>query len=453
MTTLGKQNEKRPVLLVASGVILLAALRIYVHCLAGNTPAAGRLVYALSDFRVLDVLILMLVMVLWMIYRRWLAAATRERELRRILSSMGPDVILVISPSRTILSCNGAIAAMFGYEPGEIVGQTTDFLYSDRRVVKDKNDVREALESVGFHVGYAEARRKSGATFSAELVTGRIVGQPGAVIVVRDLTERERAQAELVRTQEQLKGAVREKTETLELLEANYAKLKAVEDMKDRLTHMIVHDLKAPVSTIGGYLDMLRNLAGDSLSEDHRKFVDEAWRVSGHVKHMIMTLLDISRLEKEELPLNLRPTDVVQVVHHARELVGSDATHQAVRIESSHQTITAVCDADIVCRVIVNLIDNAARFSPPGAPVVVRVGTCDHTVSIDVIDRGPGIPPEHISSIFEPFAQVHRHGFCVGLGLTFSKLAVEAHGGRLNVASEPGKGSTFEIQLPVKAAA
>ena len=114
------------------------------------------------------------------------------------------------------------------------------------------------------------------------------------------------------------------------------------------------------------------------------------------------------------------------------------------------EPIPVVCDANIVSRVIGNLLSNAFKFTPEGGEVRVRIARTGDAVRFSVSDTGPGIPVEFHRKIFDKFGQVtggkERNG--VGLGLTFCKLAVEAHGGCIGLESEPGKGSTFWFILP-----
>lgn len=137
---------------------------------------------------------------LWIAYRRWCQAISRHRELQTIISSVGPDVFIVIKPDRTITLCNNATKRMFGYESSEIVGQKTGLLYFDRQAKDKKNKIYDHLERKGFHVGDATGKKRDGETFPLEIITGKLLEGPGAVILLRDITER-RALEEQLRTQ------------------------------------------------------------------------------------------------------------------------------------------------------------------------------------------------------------------------------------------------------------
>ena len=127
---------------------------------------------------------------LWIAYRRWCQAIRRQLEFETIISSIGPDVFIVIKPDRTITICNNATRMMFGYESSEVVGQKTGLLYFDRQAKDKKNKIYDHLERIGFHVGDAIGKRRNGETFPLEIITGKLLEGSGAVILLRDITER-----------------------------------------------------------------------------------------------------------------------------------------------------------------------------------------------------------------------------------------------------------------------
>jgi len=143
---------------------------------------------------IVNVLFFWLLILLWLAYRQWSAAVFRERELEAVIGSISPDVLLVVSPDRTMQMCNATVEAMFGYKPDEVVGRKTDLLYFDRRLTGRKHELFTYLERVGFHLGTATGRRRDGRTFPVEIITGAIRDQGGAVVLIRDITERMEAE-------------------------------------------------------------------------------------------------------------------------------------------------------------------------------------------------------------------------------------------------------------------
>ncbi len=148
-----------------------------------------------------NILFFWLLLLLWIAYRRWKSAISQKRELEHVLTSISPDSIAVIKPDRSITMCSGQIESMFGHRRRDLIGKTTDALYFDRRLRGEKGEIANRLERYGFHVGYATGKHKDGKTFPMEIVTGTMEGHQGAVILMRDITER-RSTEEALRSSE-----------------------------------------------------------------------------------------------------------------------------------------------------------------------------------------------------------------------------------------------------------
>lgn len=238
-------------------------------------------------------------------------------------------------------------------------------------------------------------------------------------------------------------------------LEENFRRLQELESLRDDLTHMIVHDMKAPLMVAGSYLDMLREWSSEQLGEREAGWVNRAQGAVHYLMVMVTSILDVSRLESGQMPLDLRPCDLNSVVREAAGAVDAILGGRSLSIVLPNTPAAAVCDREIVGRILTNLLTNAIKFTPPGGAVEVRVQENGSRLRIAVEDQGPGIPPEHRERIFDKFGQV-QHGartqkYSTGLGLTFCKLAVEAHGGEIGVESEVGRGSTFWFSIPLPA--
>lgn len=150
--------------------------------------------------------------------------------------------------------------------------------------------------------------------------------------------------------------------------------------------------------------------------------------------------------------MNLSHCDLNELVKEAVETLGPLRDKHKVYIKSSSDLVSAFCDMDLIKRVIDNLVGNAVKYAPEGTEIRITVQTSELQSRIAVSDAGAGIPKEYHTKIFDKFGQVksRQEGkkYSTGLGLTFCKLAVEAHGGEIGVESESGKGSTFWFVLP-----
>ncbi len=232
-----------------------------------------------------------------------------------------------------------------------------------------------------------------------------------------------------------------------ELQEA-HQRLKELEQLRDSLTHMIAHDMKSPLLALRLSLDGLELALPERSTEVDELILAGQDSVTSLVE-MIAQMLDVSRLESGQMRLSLERADLVELVREQcarhRLLMGE----RRLLIETAAGA-EANADVDLVRRVIGNLLGNAIKFTRGSGEIRVAVSSPAGFVRVEVSDNGAGIPPEHLCVIFEKFAQVQgslaRLG--TGLGLTFAKMAVEAHGGSIGVDSSVGQGSRFWFQLP-----
>ncbi|BCM93556.1 adaptive-response sensory-kinase SasA [Abditibacteriota bacterium] len=240
-------------------------------------------------------------------------------------------------------------------------------------------------------------------------------------------------------------------------VQENYHQLQALEKMREDLTHMIVHDLRAPLSSFLVGLQLMGDVA--PLVDVQRECYDIAMRGGKTLLSMINDLLDISKMESGTLTLELAPLSIPLLMESFLEQITSSIREEQLslvrQIDPDLPLVTS--DENKLRRVLVNLTGNALKFTPSGGTICVgaRRYTQENIDSIlfSVSDTGEGIPEESFARIFEKFGQVEsrhsRQHTSTGLGLTFCKMAVEAHGGRIWVESKLGEGSTFFFTIPL----
>lgn len=253
-----------------------------------------------------------------------------------------------------------------------------------------------------------------------------------------------------------VKSLLRVKAQHDELRD-NYIKLKELEDLKESLTHMIVHDLSNPL----GEMTITLNNLGDSLKgklEDYENtLLSQGKSAAENMKRMISNLLYISKMESHGIELHLEKFSLSDAVKETVAMMNTKAVFEDKKIIlggfSGIPDITA--DRELVKRVTANLISNALKFVDEGSGVIninAFYDSAQKNAHVTVEDNGKGIPPEFLDKIFNKFVQVKckEASLGSGLGLAFCKLAVEAHEGKIWVKSELGKGTTFEFSIPVK---
>jgi signal transduction histidine kinase len=235
-------------------------------------------------------------------------------------------------------------------------------------------------------------------------------------------------------------------------LEIVLAKQRELENMRDSMVHMIVHDLRAPLTAVFNYLDLVREQETGFISPESMQNLDLAMKASRWMVQMVNVLLDASKIESGQMLLRITECDVGDVVSDAIDAIRSLADEKNLLCQTTH--VRAAIDRDAVTRVIQNLVTNAVKLTPPGGDVRVSLHRSGEALRIEITDHGPGIAAEHHPKIFEKFGQldtnVRQSIPSSGLGLYFCKLAVEAHGGHIGVDSEIGKGSTFWFELPLR---
>lgn len=236
-------------------------------------------------------------------------------------------------------------------------------------------------------------------------------------------------------------------------LRESYEQLKKLEDLRDNLTNMVVHDMRSPLMGITGNLEILEMYAEKKLSCEDMESLRNARSSSLVLVDMVTSLLDISRLEQGQMPLCLTCSDMDDLIQDALNSLGSLTKQVSLLYQRQNVPVMVTCDANLITRVIANLVGNAIKFAPEGSKVTVLAEKAGEGVKLCVADAGNGIPLQYHEKIFEKFGQVetlqNRKRYSTGLGLTFCKLAVEAHGGKIGVESEVGRGSTFWFTLPL----
>jgi PAS domain S-box-containing protein len=228
-----------------------------------------------------------------------------------------------------------------------------------------------------------------------------------------------------------------------------------LEEMRQDLIAMLLHDLQSPLGNVISTLELLR-LQADKTEPDEitMTLLDIAARSSGQLQRLIASLMDISRLEAGQ-PVGRQTTvDLHKLVADAYDIEEPNFTRRGVTLETRLPDDLAplYVEENVISRVLLNLFDNALKYSADGEVVAVEARPAgDGLALIAVSDQGAGIPPEFREMIFEKFRRIKKDTSSkgLGLGLAFCRLAVEAHGGRIWVDDAPGGGARFNLTLPL----
>ncbi len=369
------------------------------------------------------------------------ALRARESEARKsaILES-ALDCVVAMDHRGRIVEFNPAAERTFGYTRSEVAGRELASIIipealRERHRVGLANYLATGSSTVLGRRIELTAVRRDGTEFPAEVAITR-VDLPGAPIFtgyIRDITERKRAAAE---TQRALQ-AEREAGE----------RLRALDDLKNTFLQAVSHDLRTPLAAI---LGLALTLDRDDLrltSREARELIGRLAANARKLDRIVSNLLDLDRLMRGAVEPNRAPTDLGELI--ARVVAESDFLHdRAVSVDAD--AAAGLVDAAKVERIVENLLVNAAKHTPPGTPIWVRVRRRDDSVVIVVEDAGPGVPEELREVIFEPFRRGNGDNYApgVGIGLALVQRFAEIHGGAATVGERTGGGASFRVTLP-----
>ncbi|MBC7107085.1 MAG: PAS domain-containing protein, partial [Firmicutes bacterium] len=227
-----------------------------------------------------------------------------------------------------------------------------------------------------------------------------------------------------------------------------------LEQMRTEFVANVSHELRTPLTSIRGFLETLLDGAVDD-PPTARRFLETMALEAERLARLIDDLLQLSRLEDRRVVLRRERVDMAVIVARVVDIFRAGAREKGLELGYHVQThLPPVAgDPDMLARVLVNLVDNAVKYTPEGGRITVRAEAADGHVRVSVSDTGVGIPEESLPRVFERFYRVDksraREQGGTGLGLAIVKHIVEAHGGRVWARSEVGRGSTFTFELPV----
>jgi signal transduction histidine kinase len=307
----------------------------------------------------------------------------------------------------------------------------------------------DLLETMGAAMGIALVYVMSMSAVGG-LPTSSLVARPSLMIITGFAVGMLAQQRRLHDDQRiALEHLVEERSRALAAEQAAVARLTELDVAKTEFVAVASHEFRTPLSAIIGVLSTLRS-HGDVLEpEVRRELLQGAEEQASRLARLVEDLLTISRIEGETVSLDIQPVHPDRLAFEAAQASGTTKT---LRVETNGVE-RVWCDVDRMVRVITNLLDNAKKYSPTGAPIVLAFDEDGDVVTFTVCDRGPGIHPGDRERIFDRFQRLvsgsGQQGS--GLGLYITKTLVEAHGGTIAVREADGGGAQFAVRLPIPA--
>jgi len=243
---------------------------------------------------------------------------------------------------------------------------------------------------------------------------------------------------------------VLDEIEYLQWIMRDITERKRLDTLRDDLISMIYHDLRSPLANVIYSMDVLQSMLPDD-DPTYKSLIDVAVRSTERIQRLTSSLLDLKKLEAGQPIINRTETNLREVFNYAVDAIYpiAESKQQSIRTELPEGTPNVFMDSDMIRRVIINIMENAVKYTPMDGSIVLGAKQIPNGVQIWVQDNGPGIPAEKAEKVFDKFARLHSGGKGLGLGLAFCRLAVEGHGGNIWVESDVGQGSMFTFTLPI----
>jgi PAS domain S-box-containing protein len=362
------------------------------------------------------------------------AISRMKNYLTNILQSIGTGMIVLDIEGRITLF-NHAAERLFGISADAAVGSSLSGVFSDEALATVEDVCQQALrtyQEAESEFVFKRPKHELPLGVSSSLLRDEDGAVLGVMLFFSDLTE------------------------TKELMN-----LRRIDKLKDQFITTVSHELRTPLTAIKSFAEILLSYEEED-PETQREFLTIINDQSDHLTHLIDEILELSKIESGTAKWHIDQLDLAALVRHAVSAAESSTSRKDIRVRLKvDDTVPPVWgDEEKLTQVVMNLLDNAVKFTPSGGEIKVSVSAAQTTVEeeakpavqIAVRDNGPGIPPQHVDRIFDKFHQVgdmltdKPRG--TGLGLAISREIVQHLGGRIWAESKPGKGATLYVLLP-----
>lgn len=387
-----------------------------------------------------------------------------QRELKTILDSIQTGILITDEESSIIIDANPAALAMFAAPRGEVIGkQFSDFF--PHRGEDDHQSAKENAETI---------LRRAGGEHVPIIQTSVAVYIGAHRRIVHsfvDISERKNSEDALLRANLLLEERVRERTNELnqlvhkltnEITERERAeeaarialeREKELSELKSNFVSMVSHEFRTPLTTILSYTQILQLYKGKWTEEDEEKYLKNIQIAVARMTDLLNDVLFIGSSSTGAISVNMRVVNLFELAASViEELKFSDANKHAVNYKFDFIGSGIRTDEKLLRQILVNLLSNAAKYSPMNTDIDVHIYRENNTAVIEVQDRGIGIPEESIGSVFESFRRAENVGNIsgTGLGLAIVKQSIDLLGGKISVTSRINEGTVFKVELPIQ---
>jgi PAS domain S-box-containing protein len=334
------------------------------------------------------------------------------------------DAVIGKTLDGTIISWNKGAERIYGYTPDEVIGQPISILIPQDRADELPTILSRIARGERIEHYLTKRQRKNGEVIDVSVTISPVQDETGKIIgasaIARDVTAREEATKEALR-------------------------------LREEFISVAAHELRTPLTSVYARLQLVeRRLSRNDLEPAAiQRDIGLVRQAADRLRTLIDRLLDISRIRSGQLQLEHEMTDLAAMIESVASMLGETSGRQIrVQAADSPESYRAILDGVRIEEVVVNLVDNAVKYSPRDTPIDVELTSGNGAIRIAVRDRGPGVHADERSRIFEPFHRTSNSGPGVGLGLHIAKEIVELHGGALTLEVPADGGSRFVVTLP-----
>lgn len=357
--------------------------------------------------------------------------AAEKKGLLTAIANSSDDTIVSKTLEGTITSWNQGAERMFGYTEQEALGQHISMIIPPERLDEETYIIDEVTRGNKVDHFQTVRRAKDGRAVPISLSVSPILDDKGKIIgaskIARDLSDHLALQEEKARL---------------------YDEIKAMNDRKDEFIGLASHELKTPLTSILGYLQILNS----EMPEERRKeFLRRTSQQVKKLNNLVSDLLDVSKIQAGKLQFNPVPFDLFEVLQDAIDLIGQSHTNHTIRLQTELKSLIVTADSQRIEQVILNLLTNAIRYAPGSFEIDVYVLQEGGLIKVGVRDYGIGVAQDKLGEIFSRFYRISENSSVsgLGLGLYLSQQIIERHHGRIWAESKPGEGSVFYFTLPI----
>jgi len=360
-----------------------------------------------------------------------------EESFRKLVDSSF-DIIFTVNRDGDILAISTEVENIGGFEVKDLLGKGYTRFLTPEDQVKVADAVVRGM--AGEKIRYMEVsiHQPEAKPLILQITATRLRGEDGiALVIARDVTGARKMEQEL-------------QDRNLLLEEAN-RRLRELDTLKTELVGVVGHELRSPLTVIYSYAAALKDHWNKMDEERKLECIDHVLRECNRLNRMVENVLDMSRIESERLFLHRQRGDLVALLGDVTREMAVAPGSRPMRLITSMRQLEMEADWDKIKQVVINLIDNAFRFSPPGSQVIITGDVQDGEAVVRIKDMGPGVSLEKRDRLFEKFTQSKAEGMerGLGLGLYIVRTFVEAHGGAVWLEDEDGLGTVIAFSLPM----